>query len=318
MKHLASAAAVLCLLACSRAEIPGQCPGLVFSTDGSASTKAACAVTPAQTLLFSEFLAPDGVSLGNIRPSAAHGWTCARREDGLYVPKQEVPPVDFNVFSKAQFYLYGPAGLDWVSLSGNDRTGPPLLYCSLPADPSLQEDLYAGKSPEYSASDFFDSLSGRYSCLERADVQLHHILTCVSVKTDGDGIASAKVKSVSFRGVYSKGTYSFGDGSWSGIDGAGTVFSASPGVQLDGTPYQSVLSPESGTAFMMIPQTLPSGAVVELVLETEDGERSCSCTIAGNLWRAGYHASYLLHADKPSGDLDINPFIPGGDQDEIL
>ena len=85
-----------------------------------------------------------------------------------------------------------------------------------------------------------------------------HALTAVRFVCGSD-MKAGTIKSVTLKGVNSTGTYNFGTHTWSGI-GAVKDFSQTLGKASSGTPDEAITT--EAQTFMMVPQTLPDGAVI--------------------------------------------------------
>lgn len=140
-----------------------------------------------------------------------------------------------------------------------------------------------------------------------------HTLTAVSVKT-GDAMLAGTFKSVKLSGVYGSGTLRADLGSDSKTtyswtpSGSATSFTAELGA--DGT----VIAPDTGTygdnhytkpgqsiadgslTFFMVPQTLPSGAKLEIVFTDEltKVERTLTADLSGKKWLPGERVEYAV------------------------
>lgn len=130
-----------------------------------------------------------------------------------------------------------------------------------------------------------------------------HICTAVRFAV-GSQMQPGSIKSVALKGVKNAGTYDMAGGTWS-LGGTTANFSqtlnkATTGTEANG---EAITSPE-GT-FMMLPQTLPAGATVEVVFTNASGvDRTLSASIAGSEWTMGTTVTYKLSV-TPEYEFDI-------------
>lgn len=131
-----------------------------------------------------------------------------------------------------------------------------------------------------------------------------HICTAVRFAV-GSQMQPGSIKSVALKGVKNAGTYDMAGGTWS-LGGTTTDFSqalnkATTGTEANG---EAITSPE-GT-FMMLPQTLPAGATVEVVFTNASGvDRTLSASIAGSEWKMGTTVTYKLSV-TPEYELEFS------------
>lgn len=129
-----------------------------------------------------------------------------------------------------------------------------------------------------------------------------HIMAAVNFKV-GDVVAGT-IKSISLTGVYNKGEYLLAANEWvNRVIEDGGVFNAKIGgdrvVGTDGGALSGTQLNSDGATFMMIPQSLFSGA--ELVVEFEDADLkrpyTLRASIQGNDWAMGTTTNYLINID---------------------
>lgn len=119
-----------------------------------------------------------------------------------------------------------------------------------------------------------------------------HALTAVRFTT-GDDMMSGRITKITLKGVYGSGSHTMGSDSWNGY-GATTDFSQTLAATVDGSADQEI-TPVAAT-FMMLPQTLPSGASIEVVY-TDDltsTQRTLTASIAGSQWPMGRTVTYRI------------------------
>ena len=131
-----------------------------------------------------------------------------------------------------------------------------------------------------------------------------HICTAVRFAV-GSQMQPGSIKSVALKGVKNAGTYDMTGGTWS-LSGTTTNFSQTLNKETTGTEANgdAITSPE-GT-FMMLPQTLPAGATVEVVFTNASGvDRTLSASIAGSEWTMGTTVTYKLSV-TPEYELEFS------------
>lgn len=126
-------------------------------------------------------------------------------------------------------------------------------------------------------------------------LSFQHICTAVKFVV-GEQMQAGTIKSVALKGVQNKGTYDMKNGKWS-LEDATTDFTQ---TLTDYKTYgnekpDTEITPTEGT-FMMLPQTLPAGASVEVVFQdgATGSERTLSATIGGTEWPMGSTVTYKL------------------------
>lgn len=131
-----------------------------------------------------------------------------------------------------------------------------------------------------------------------------HICTAVRFAV-GSQMQPGSIKSVALKGVKNAGTYDMAGGTWS-LGGTTTNFSQALNKATTGTEANGdeITSPEG--AFMMLPQTLPAGATVEVVFTNASGvDRTLSASIAGSEWKMGTTVTYKLSV-TPEYELEFS------------
>ena len=104
------------------------------------------------------------------------------------------------------------------------------------------------------------------------------------------------VKSVSLKNVYSKGTYNMGTQTWSDLDTPAT-FSQTLDKVTTGTPDEALTS--EAQTFMMVPQTLPDGAQLEVVFTDNSSiDHTLTADIKGTSWPVGKTVTYKISSSS--------------------
>lgn len=138
-----------------------------------------------------------------------------------------------------------------------------------------------------------------------------HICTAVRFAV-GSQMQPGSIKSVALKGVKNAGTYDMATGNWS-LGDATVDFSQELNKSMDGneTNGTEITSPE-GT-FMMLPQTLPAGAMVEVAFVNANNQRRIlTASIAGSEWTMGTTVTYKLSITP---EYEMNIEVPTEAQD---
>ena len=182
-----------------------------------------------------------------------------------------------------RFYAYAPYGASGVSVASS-LSGPLAFTYTVPSAVSSQNDLLVGSSPEYNGK------------LSNLSVSFGHCLSAVTFKT-GTETVNGTIKSITLKGVYSKGKYTCGSG-WGSLSSAGN-FSVSSNISVTEGTSKTLTS--GASTMMLIPQTVPSGATIEVVIESEGKTHTLSASIAGDKWQEGKKCVYSLSFDSIAG-----------------
>lgn len=187
-----------------------------------------------------------------------------------------------------QFFAWAPADAAFTATPGSPESTT--FEYEVPAPATEQKDIVVATT---------DSYDGNYE--QQVPLTFKHILTAVKFEF-GSQMQPGTIKSVALKGVKKSGTYKAfptggtagGEGEWIPDATAGDFsqeLNESTTDATDGTPVTT----EGGT-FMMLPQTLPDGAEVEVVFQdgTSGQERTMSASIAGTQWPQGKTVTYKL------------------------
>ncbi len=221
---------------------------------------------------WNESLAPD--FMYDVRITKASGWAT-----DYHYP---------NDGSKVRFYAYSPYGCKGVELSGKGQTGIPAIRYTVPESVDEQCDVMCAVS-----DDIVSRTAGGTTSLV-----FRHALSAVKFVT-GDDIAEGTIKSVALKGVFDSGVCPLGDiPVWTAGHSTGDFSQALD--KMAGGVADEPITAESQT-FMMIPQTLPDGATVEVVID-DGSEHTLSASLAGVEWKAGQTTVYRISSSSITGE----------------
>ena len=180
-----------------------------------------------------------------------------------------------------RFFAYAPYGGQGIVLSDKTSAGTPSITYTVPTDVVDQQDLLVAAT---------SGMAGNTAAA--APLSFAHALTAVRFTT-GDDMMSGRITKITLKGVYGSGSHTMGSDSWNGY-GATTDFSQTLAAIVDGAANQEV-TPVAAT-FMMLPQTLPSGASIEVVYmdDLTSTQRTLIASIAGSQWPMGRTVTYRI------------------------
>ena len=185
---------------------------------------------------------------------------------------------------KMRFFAYAPKGNARYVFSGQGQAGSPRISVTVPEEVSQQEDLLVARSSE---------LGGNSNTA--VALTFNHALTAVRFVC-GNDMRGGTVKSVSLKNVYSKGTYNMGTQSWSNV-GSPATFSQTLDKVTTGTADEALTS--EAQTFMMVPQTLPDGAQLEVVFtDNSSMDHTLTADLKGTVWPVGKTVTYKISSSS--------------------
>lgn len=190
-----------------------------------------------------------------------------------------------------QFYALTPddAGIQMPATPASTH----LSSYTVPQDVAEQHDILVATTEE---------LSGNYN--QAVPLTFEHICTAIKFET-GSQMQPGSIKSVMLKGVKTTGTYDMATDKWVLTDATDSytldVDKATTGTE---TPGSGITNIEN--TFMMLPQTLPDGATVEVVFQDKvtGNERTLSAAIGGTEWPQGKTVTYKISI-TPEYDMSI-------------
>lgn len=191
-------------------------------------------------------------------------------------------------------FAYAPYHGEGIVLSDKAKPGSPTITYTVPADVAKQKDLLFA-NPTYSAPGGI--LKILYNVMP---LTFNHALTAVKFVC-GDDMQGGTVKSVSLKNVYSKGNLTFAysiitQSCWSDVD-TPADFSQTLGKTTTGTPDEALTT--DAQTFMMIPQTLPDGAQIEVVFTDKSNvDHTLTADIKGTVWPIGKTVTYKISSSS--------------------
>ena len=187
------------------------------------------------------------------------------------------------------FFAYAPYHGEGIVLSDKTKAGSPTITYTVPADVADQKDLL------FAISTYTTPTGTLKNAKMAAPLTFNHALTAVRFVC-GDDMQGGTVKSVSLKNVCSKGTLNYGIHSWSDV-GTPTTFSQTLGKNTTGIPDEALTT--DAQTFMMIPQTLPDGAQIEVVFTDKSNvDHTLTADIKGTVWPIGKTVTYKISSSS--------------------
>lgn len=137
----------------------------------------------------------------------------------------------------------------------------------------------------------YEKHAGNYN--QAVSLSFNHICTAVKFVV-GEQMQPGIIKSVALKGVKNTGTYDMING-WTNISGTAD-FTQELNKETTGNEGNGAEITSAEGTFMMLPQTLPNGASVEVVFQdgATGSERTLSAPIGGTEWPIGKTVTYKL------------------------
>lgn len=220
----------------------------------------------------------------------------------------------FGETGPMRFYAVAPS-LESINMSVTDAdfSTPPILTYTLPEEAQDMCDLLYGESGDIDIPSFGTEDSHEGKDDKNVNLQFQHILTAIRF-AQGTIPSDVTVKKISIKNVNTKATFipSATDnmtdtkGTWSdfGSPGNYTMYASFAGTGSANTYIND-------SVFYMLPQMVPSGVELEVEIESlpkysysssgteaytgsTKKEHTLHCSLAGDIWRKGYTATYQL------------------------
>ena len=190
---------------------------------------------------------------------------------------------------KMAFFAYAPYDEDGIIFQ--EKIGAPTLTYTVPEDITKQKDLLA----------YWETgISGAKN--EKADtLNFSHLCTAVKFKV-GSGLENA-ITSISIKNVYDSGTYSVANDKWTTTGNPDGTYTLT--IQSENTPEGTELT-EGKNTFMMIPQTLPQNAAIEVIYKDEnDQPQTLTANIGGKEWLKGHTVIYKVSREQIEYEFEV-------------
>ena len=191
---------------------------------------------------------------------------------------------------KLSFFSYTPFGNSNVTVAGASSSGTPSVTYTANTDVPSQPDLMTSNSINQTRS--------KSSTNVGVNMTFSHALTAITFAVGKDMVPGV-FKRISIKNAITTATYNLSTNTWNTSSGTSTGnisinLNGTTGVTIDGT---SDVALTSGTnTMMMIPQSFASGstAVIEVVFNNGNGDKTLTASLAGTTWAAGTSIIYKL------------------------
>lgn len=196
---------------------------------------------------------------------------------------------------KLQFYAWAPVDAEFTS-TPTSPTETTLAY-TVPANAADQKDIVVATT---------DKIDGNKN--ESVPLTFKHICTAVRFAVS-DNVPAGTITNVALKNVKAAGTYNMATNGWTLTD-AQTTYSQKVNFHTNGDGHDSqlgsgIVTPSSGT-FMMLPQTLPTDAEIEIHFLDHGHDRILTASIAGTEWIQGKTMTYRISI-TPEYTLEFLP-----------
>jgi len=196
-----------------------------------------------------------------------------------------------------KFYAWAPA--DAFSAVPTTPESTKLVY-AVPKDVAEQHDLLVAVTS--------DDIQGDYN--QAVALTFRHILTAVKFEV-GSQMQPGTIKSVALKGVIGGGTYDMNSDKWNLDRRPGADFAQNLDKDMTGSEQDGSGITAADGFFMMVPQTLPAGAYVEVVFnDGVSGDRTMTADIGSTQWPQGMTVTYKLSiSPNYNFELETNPVL---------
>ena len=189
---------------------------------------------------------------------------------------------------------------------GEPSLTPPTFSYQVPSDPARQVDLLFGSSGDTPIDVMAGPTGDENYHLGEDDkiipLTFRHILTAIRF-AQGKMPTNVTITKIAILGVHEAGTYSAGSGQWSAQSGErsyelNTLFSV--GSEENAWRGAENIYIDNGQVLFLLPQTLPTGAQIEITLEkaataeTPASTHTLTASIGGTEWPMGYTITYQI------------------------
>lgn len=179
-----------------------------------------------------------------------------------------------------QFYAWAPTDADKLTTPSTPQSKE--LSYTVPANAAEQKDIVVATTTEI-----------RGDNNNAVPLTFKHICTAVRFAV-GSQMQPGQIKSVALKGVKNAGTYNMANGAWT-LGDATADFSQTLDKETTGNEGNGDAITTSEGTFMMLPQTLPAGATVEVVFVNANNEdRTLTASIGNTEWKMGTTVTYKL------------------------
>lgn len=189
-----------------------------------------------------------------------------------------------------QFYAWAPTDASGLTTPSSPQSKS--LGYTIPEVAADQKDIVVATTEEIQGDNN-----------NAVPLTFNHICTAVRFVV-GSEMQPGFIKSVALKGVKNAGTYDMTTCTWA-LGETTKNFLQDLNKSMTGTETDGAEITSSEGTFMMLPQTLPTGAMVEVVFVNANNEsRTLTASIAGSQWPIGKTVTYRLSI-SPEYELEF-------------
>lgn len=242
--------------------------------------------------------------------SYTDSYTGSTPDEEFYID-DDVEIQNGNIWSSAKTYFWPGSGrtLDFYAWAPADAakyrgltvpespsSGTTLTY-TVPLNVADQKDISIATATDIQGDSYTS-----------VPLTFYHIFTAVKFVV-GDQMQPGTIERVALTGVYNRGTYDMaaaGNEPWELDESSKNNFEQSLDSDMNGNePAGEEITSNEGT-FMMLPQTLPEGAMIKVVFHDQatGTNRTLTASIAGTEWPMGKTVTYKISI-SPEYELEF-------------
>lgn len=181
--------------------------------------------------------------------------------------------------SKIRFFAYAPYNGDGISFSDSNMHGVPTIEYTVPQNVEEQSDILVAETPEIDCN-----------AIAPVSLRFRHALSAVRFVV-GDDAVSSTIKSISVKGVYNSGKCKIQSIPVWEHSTTKSDYSLNVNKVITGISGETITAPMQ--TFMMLPQTLPVGATIEIIYN--DGtDHLLRADISKSSWKPGKTYTYKI------------------------
>ena len=194
--------------------------------------------------------------------------------------------------------LYGYAPYNVAGVTFLSTTGKPKFHYIVPTEAIDQKDLLVSEDDQYVSPTNINGgvdVPGNYNAIKT--LKFKHACTAVRIAV-GTQMAPCTITKIAVKGVYGEADYNYGagtnpnEGAWENYSSTLCDYTLTKEFAVSATDQNKVINDGKYT-FMLLPQTVPAGAILEITLN--DGENHIlKAKLSGSEWKMGYSITYFL------------------------
>ena len=193
---------------------------------------------------------------------------------------------------RCAFFAYAPYHA--VGLSKFNSNGWPTFHYSVPLDAVQENDLLVTKNDVSAGNSDYGNIDVPGNFNKPDSITFDHACTAVRFAI-GNQMAPGIIKKIRICNVYGTGNYNYQTESWSNVDSLKT-FTLTQDFEIRPGDQNKLLNNEDNI-FMMIPQTVPIDATMEVTID--DGSlHTITAFLDNDKWEKGYTVTYYLSTQK--------------------